>query len=212
MAEFMAESQVYRVIACSYTPTQIGLNVMYWKCTGTTGTGVTLQALADRFDDLWAFTFKQSLSENARWRGVSVQRIAGFFSPLIWTSTVNDGVGGVAGNLAPTQTSGVISKRSVFPGKHGRGRLFIPFPSVNDVQPTGAPTVGYVTVLESIAVLMNASVVTTLGGDQGTVKQVVRRDQSGIINFDLVEQTIARNRYGTQRRRGQYGSTNILPF
>lgn len=191
---------------------QLGVNtVRFAIASATPGGPINSDDMADALDTQYAANFKACLDSSARYAGLSVQDF-----PLrqMVPSFNNDGAGAgtVAGNDAPTQASGLITLRTKYAGPSGRGRIYVPFPSVTSNDTTGVPTAAYKVLLDSLAgelvgpvsLVVGAGLVDVLvypiicnAGGTGIEKRVLTA--SGVL------------KWATQRRRGSYGRKNSLP-
>jgi len=208
----MAVGDYYTLTTCCYTPDQIGLNRTYWKQTAITAAGVTDAEAADAFDNTFHATYKAWMSASAKWRGVSWRKVA-IPTPLAATSITRDGVGTAPQGNLPTQVSGIITLRT--PVAKGRGRVYPPFPSVEWKLVGGGMTAAGAVALAQISALYAApNVVLGAGGTATYELQVYWKGLPGPIfyGFDPVVQVATRDRFATQRRRGQFGRINTLPF
>lgn len=118
--------------------------------------------------------------------------------------------GGLAGDVLPTQTAGLITKRTAVPGRRGRGRAYIPFPTESYNDANGLPTNAYMTPAGALAFSISQSVlVGTLIDGNYLDPVILHRDTGG--TSDILA-TLARQKWATQRRRGSYGRPNVSPF
>lgn len=195
-------------VVCSISD-QISVNCVNFNVVAVTGV-VTDQEFADYLDSEWGTLFKNLISDDAIYRGVSVQR----FKPIPVTvpavSIVSQGTGSVAGEVLPKQVSGVLTLRTAFAGPGFRGRLYIPFPSETHNQVPGRPEEDYLTALTVLGnQIVDADTVVGAGGN-ATVHSVLYHRE--LDTFDRLTGFVARPRWGTQQRRGDYGKQNVVPF
>lgn len=211
----MALGDVLRVQVYTYTSSQIAINTTYWLSVNSTGAGAKPADAAVVFDNLFAPLYKLWLSAAARYRGVSVQSQA-VPRPVPSTSIINDGVGLGTANISPTQVSGLISWYTTLAGRHNRGRIYVGFPDAVFQTADGGLTAGGLTRLTNIAASYGSTPTVTSTAPAGTdTFALVVRAATGtppIISYTAVVNGVPRNRFATQRRRGQFGRTNTLPF
>jgi hypothetical protein len=193
------------------TGVQIAVNRHYYKCISHAGTGATdLEVAADFAAGLDSF-YKPLLSVNATYAGAGIRRV----SPGTPTVTVYDatdaGVGGVAGDMLPTQTCGIITKRTDMGGPAYRGRTYVPFPGEADSGADGLPTAGYITRLQALAAALLTDYNPGAGGNTSTLRPHFANTADWPVVFEI-RSTVARAKWGTQRRRGSYGATNTAPL
>lgn len=196
-------------IAC-YTPNQVGINVVHFQVVSKTGTGQTQLQVAQAFDVSLAPRYKAVLSASAKYRGVSVGRVHPGPPTAPDVTVANDGVGLVAGDLAPTQVSGLISAKTDLAGVRYRGRAYIPFPSENDNEATSLPSAAYVTAIDDIGDELYTTFPVGVGANTIVLDPIVfhRDSNSGTA----ITSYIARTSWATQRRRGSLGQRNPTPF
>lgn len=201
--------------SCQYTNNQIALNVLHWKVTGVTSGGLTLASIAAQFDTNWFFSYKLWMSPDSSWRGVGVRNLT---APRTteFASIAHDGVGTGGGQNLPTQTSGVLSTFTGLGGRKGHGRFYPGFPASTYADAQGEQNAAGSLQLAQIAAVINVSEVLSVGPTSTTVQMVVRnKDLPGpppVPQGTDVRSIITRLIFGTQRRRGQYGRPNALPF
>lgn len=206
----LALNDVCRLRIACYSANQQGINVTHWKVTSVTGASQTDAQVAAAFDSTLAPRYKAAISAEARYRGVSFQRILPIPATFPQTVTTNDGVGSVAGHMMSTQTSGILSSQTEFAGAKYRGRVYIPFPSEGSNDTDGLPNAAYVTLIEDIGDELFTTIVVSVGGDSVTLTPVIYHRATGTTT--KVDNFIARQKWATQRRRGSYGKTNPTPF
>lgn len=207
----MPIGDLYQIRTLCLANTQIGLNVRYYTVASFTGTEATPSQVAQGLDTLWNAAYKALLSVAASWRGVGAKRL--LTSPTIeYGSAVNAGAGSVAGDMLPTQCCGLITLYSVNPGRTGRGRVYVPFPSEGDNAAAGGCTAGYVTRLTTLAGLLNSTSIVNGTGGTTSLAPVLRNRQTGALTGLIGGTIFAHGSFATQRRRGNYGKTNLIPF
>jgi hypothetical protein len=121
------------------------------------------------------------------------------------------GMGTFNDDNLPKQVCGLISKRGDVPGKHGRGRIYMPFPMEVDSAPDGRPTPGYIAANAAWAAL--GLVVSTRSFAAGSVvwiPVIYRRSNPALSSYILSSH--ASEFWATQRKRGDYGRPNAIPI
>jgi len=210
MATNLALGDIIRVRIACYTANQQGINVVHFRVSNVAGTAVTDAAVAAALNTVYAPRYKACLSEQARYRGVSVQRIKPLPATFPQIVTSSDGVGTVTGDMMSTQTSGIISSQTNFAGAKYRGRVYIPFPGEDDNDVLGVPENAYVTNIDDLGdELFTSTIIGTAPNETTLVPGIYHRaDQT----FTDITNFVARQKWATQRRRGSYGKTNPTPF
>lgn len=219
-----ALNNVYQVrIYCYDTPpTQVSINTVYLKITNAAGVGtMSEQSMCNQLDVLWAARYKPCLANGATYFGLTVQRVdIPTPLPISLFSKGNTGAGtGGAGTL-PNQVAGLISLKTQNAGRHYRGRIYTPFLPVSASDANGLMTAAYVAILQAdIAsslqsiegIVSGANTVSGLYQVRTRIK-VVGPPVSFITSYNPVLVGQAIQRFATQRRRGQYGRNNPIPF
>lgn len=218
----LADGNIVKVVTCCYTDEQIGLNTTYWKISGVIGTGIDTAVFANGMDLLMAPLYKLAITAQAKWRGVGVQRFRPIPVTLLDASVVNEGVGTGGADAAPTQASMVISFYATLARRSHRGRIYIPFPALSQVDPDGSPKGGIVSAVTDISIAYNAQQTFDDGAGNSVNadcciwqhRQPEDTGEPAVVaeEFNLVSRTKIQDRFGTQRRRSQYGAHNQLPF
>lgn len=195
----------------SYCSGQAGINVLHYDCTSIMGTSSDLQDAADDFDGFVEAAMKDLLATNATWYGVQVQRIRPGNPSTAFVDSSNVGPGQPINLEAlPTQTSGVITWQSDFAGRSNRGRSFIPFPGRNDHDLiTERPKDSYVTRLNALATILFSPITVGDAVNNATLNlRIYDRVTGGRV---AVTGFRSNQKWGTQRRRGNYGAANVYP-
>lgn len=178
---------------------QVAINTLHYKVTGVTGASVSeLEALA-AFHTQFSTDYKALLSAQAFYIGQTIQRIWPLPLGMAIFSAGGAGVGTGGAAVLPGQTAGSLTKQTDLAGRSHRGRLYIPWPSETD-STDGFPTAGYLALLDSFAILAEATVVVTGAAGTATLGPVV---WSSTLNSGRAMADIRVNEYWTtQRRRG----------
>lgn len=117
--------------------------------------------------------------------------------------------GTVSGNPLPTQTCGVITRRIDVVGRGNRGRVYVPFPAASFLTTAERPSAAYQTLLQGLAtgLLPISAPYSTIGGnnwDPGIAR-------FRYLQFRPIYAADVQGKWGTQRRRGDYGIPNVYP-
>jgi len=190
---------------------QISINMLHYEIAGTTGTGATDQECATTLDNTAAPIYKAVISglDSARYYGVDFrrQRPAPPFVPAV--SKANTGSGTVNSETMAKQVCGIITKRTGFAGRKYRGRMYIPFPTETANTNDGTATTAYQTLLDAIGLNLLTPIIVTGGAGTTTLFPCLLHPDGSI---DRITAWLSRATWGTQKRRGDYGRTNVLPF
>lgn len=191
------------------TQNQVGINVRHYVVTNSTGLGASIEQAVAKLDLAFNADYQAVLSAEARYRGVGLRRLLPV-ATAEFVSTALAGDGMVAGDLMPKQVSGVITLKSSLPGRNFRGRVYVPFPSETDNDLDSTPTATYMANLQALATRFTLAVVAGVGADLCDLTPVIRSRKLGLNA--LIVSARENDRWGTQRRRGDYGAMNFPPF
>lgn len=199
---------------------QAAVNTIYYQVLTATGQPVTDKNVADRFSEGTAPFYKALLAATATYNGCTVQEVA---KPTPQAAIANTLAGpGISGAVGcPRQICGIIRFGTPFAGKQYTGRNYIPFPASSELQGDGLMLAAYQTLLSQLT--QQLSITTSFGNlataptGTITVAQVLFHSvpkggtpppppPSQITTWSVS------NRWATQRRRGQFGRTNISPI
>lgn len=202
---------ILRIKAACYSGNQLGLMVSHVIIKAvSTPAAFDPGQIARRISDVQHAAIKACLDDDAKYLGHSAKLIHPVVSDEAF-STVNEGYGTAAGDALPRQVSGIFTLTTGFPGRANRGRQYVPFPSEADNPNTATPSPVYVTAVSTLGTLFTVDLTATVVGDTCTFGWIIyRRANPGAS--PLVTGHIARNKWATQRRRGNYGRPNEVPF
>lgn len=218
-SETLVVGNIYRTRVAFQLGSQVSLNYYDHRVIASSAADATVQMLADAISADAATALKGPVTSAATFLGLGTRRI--FTSPpfgLEYICTLNTGLGGGGANPLPSQVTGLISVYSANPGRSGRGRRYIPFPSTTaQTAPAEKPNAAYVVSLDQIVGHMFTQKVLTLAGARTVtiLPQLSRRfGQGANATFVSVaiDRALSRSSWATQRRRGDYGKQNLSPF
>lgn len=218
MAVALAIGQIIELsIYCTQGP-QVSVNVVHHEINSLAG-APTDQELASYWDTVAFGTglfakYPPVLTSAASYRGIGVTIVYPLRQVTQYVAHTGAGIAG--GNPMPMQISGLISKRGDLPGPHGRGRLYLPFPDIASTVIDGAgyqsPSGAYLTD----AAFIGTCLLTPVAGGVVGAGSV---DMTPLILNRLLPAAsvtiggyIVRPAWATQRRRGEFGRPNVLPF
>lgn len=206
----IAVNDIFRVRIACYTPTQAAINTIHFRCDSIAGASTDSATFATMIDTSFSTPYKNVMSDQARYRGLSVQRIFPGIPPVPDIVIASDGPGVIASDLLPGQVSGIGSWRTALAGRKYRGRVYVPFPGESHNEPTGIPSAAYVTLLNTLLTALSTTRTPGAGGDTATLRPMIFHRATNTVD-QIIAQT-ARQRWASQRRRGSYGRTNPTPF
>ena len=213
MAVFTAGDKVITRVVC-YTDTQLGINRTFGQVTNVVGAGVSAAAVAAAISANVQADYKDAMSSVAKFRGVGLRNLTTL--AVEGTAIADDGFGASVFPILPTQVRGLIAYGTSFIGARGRGRHYIPFPSSDLQTNSGGPTNAYVAILNRIGSNWSAPLTVTVGASTVTIEwglAVWTTPSHQLPTFIRpFNSRAARQKFATQRRSGQYGRVNTLPF
>jgi len=190
---------------------QLAINVLHYYVSGLTDDGANGQELIDALSDQWAGLVNSLMSTAADYILAGFQRI----DPMPLTDVVHSIFAPVpgleSGTLMPRQVSGIITKKTGFASRALRGRMYVGFMGIDQDTTAGHPTIGYIAELQSMADNLFGPALTIVGAAGSTTLKSVLWHR-GSRTFDYLTSGLARSRWATQKRRGDYGRPNVAPF
>jgi hypothetical protein len=199
---------VVEVVIWTQCRDQAGLVVLHYVVSQVQGVMPSWSVIAHQMSLTFADLFKQVLSIQAGWQGVGVKEIHPAPSTIIWDNTAT-GVGTVGTIHAPRQLCGLIRKYVAGAFKGNRGRSYIPFPPSDFTADGLYVTAGYLATLQAIATAMDGQVFPGDGVNSATLTPCLWSRKNRIVR--VLISTRAEKGIATQRRRGDYGRTNVPP-
>lgn len=195
-----------------YAVNQVSINRLVYRVSALTGAGAPLSALADLLDGALAPAYKDLMYNSASYRGILARIIYPVLRKTPYYQAKNDPGAGTAGaSPLPRQTCGMITKQSTVPNPGGRGRVYVPFPSLSDQTGPDVPSAGYMTNLGVLAGRMVLSRTVSVGADSATMVPVIYKRTAPLTSNAWVASS-ARTAWATHRSRGDYGRPNVDPL
>jgi hypothetical protein len=198
-----------QTVGCYLSP-QVAINQVHWEVSGLVGT-VSDQDCCDDLNIFAANAYIPILNINATYWGVKIQIVQTTFpKPIPVVNASLTAVGGVAGDVLPYQICGIFTKFTNNGGRIGRGRFYVAFPSEGLNTAAGQPSAAYLTLLGTLA--SNFCTQATITGGSGTCVLNPILYHYGAPPFPTpITGFRANPKWATQRRRGDYGKTNLIP-
>lgn len=215
----MALGDICKVVINSQWQDQAGVNVLHYVQTSNNVqelTANTLKSLADAVSGSVGQAIKETMSQSAEYIGAAAYypfRGDLGVGQLMATSILGAGPGGGNEEVAPTQISGLVAKKTAFTGRRGRGRVYVPFPPLAAVTGTDdLVSAAYRTLLLDVAVALVEPKTFTQGGGTWTFTPCLIDQNGGLVQpARQLTTAVARVGWATQRRRSYYGRRNV-PF
>ena len=198
-----------RLVTWEPTDSQLGINVLHGIVAALAGT-ITQGQIAAAIDTGVNGPYKAWMGAPATWRGVGVTKIFPLPRVLEENTSANNGAGTGGAKLCTQQTAGLNSYHTGLAGRRFRGRMYVAFPSDTFASNDGNITAGGVTALAAVATALAFGVTVTSGPNSATIVYGCWGRVTHV--FTPYGQVVSNNKFATQRRRGQYGRTNLMPF
>jgi len=192
---------------------QAAYNILYWEIASIVGgASVDLQALCNELDSLTKVPACDIITASASYSGVGLKRISPGVPSVEAVSTTGSGVGTWAGDAYAKQVAGIITKRTVKSGRKYRGRLYLPFVSEAAAHTDTTPTAAYLTAADAYALVTVAPITLVPAGVTGVFLTPLLKHAAVGTTADTITNYVVRDKWATQRRRGDYGRPNTQPF
>lgn len=204
----MPVNDVIEAVVVSQQQEQAGLCVLHYRVASVTPPEPTILSIATQLDSELHVAWKAMMNGVAQYLGVSAQRVFPLPPGLRVGASPNSGPGTALGEAMPKQVTGFVKRLSFAGGRRGRGRNYIPFPAEGDNDADSTPTAGYIGRLDALASILDNVITVTEAGGELTLQPGVFSRTAPITIFDVaVVESV--DRWATQRRRGDFGRTNI---
>lgn len=203
-------NDIYAVKLVSYDTSQVGINLLHHQVSAVGGAGLSDLQIANGLQTIFAPLYAILLNNNATFRGVQVQKVAPIPVNVAVNSTGAPSVGSGGATALPKQVSGLISAYTTLAGRSNRSRVYVAFPSATQNQADGIPTPGYITALNNLATALIATTTITVGANSVTLLAGVYHRR--FLTITTWASIVVRGKWATQRRRGDEGRTNPVPF
>jgi len=191
---------------------QASLNVLHYVVVGTGGAGLTLAQAAAPMALTFGALYKVWMPPTADFSGITLQNLTFPMSSSV-VDTASAGPGTTGTELAPRQVSGLIHLRSELAGPRHRGRKYVGFMSSTYLTATGELSVAGGTALGNVGATFGPIKNTLVGADSLAMRLIVRHPRLAgpppVEQFTVVTQVLGSNLLATQKRRGDYGRTNV---
>jgi len=191
------------------TVNQVSVNILRYLITAVTGASVTDVEAVDALSLTFSGDVKALLNNNANYFGMTLCRLKPLPRTTVTTSTSGNGAGTRSGDLAPAQLSAVLTKRTGKAGRRFRGRFYVPFPSQSDIETTSLPKAIYTADADTLGA--NIALVQVIIGGGGTASMTPIVYSPITPDLTPITNCTGALKFGTQRRRGEFGRTNLIP-
>lgn len=203
---------VYQLKTYCKNAAQLGMNIFHFQVTAMAGLGAPDSEVAHDWDAFIGPRMKSIIGSDSLYAGASAQLITGALPlPIIRYDATTSGAGTFGTSVLPRQVTGITTWRTAFAGRHGRGRTYWPFPDRTAEETDGTPKADYIDAVEAVAVALIGGFAATDGAGNNTTLRLCVWDRTA-LHATQVSGSTTRDRFATQRRRGDYGAPNSLPF
>lgn len=210
-----------RIRRYSFQPinSQLGVNTMYYLVTNLVGTVNDTDVAVEDFATFGPFYQSlQSPQSEYYASGVSLMQTLSIKQRTSEVLSTHLPLVGNVGTISlPNQVSYVLALKTASASRHGKGRIFPPFPSATFSTVDGDLTNAGQVVLQLLAAQLLIPLVVTAGVNTATLTPTVRSVQlqppplPPLVSYVNIASSVGRSRFGTQRKRGQYGRPNVPP-
>jgi hypothetical protein len=206
----LALNDVLAIKVFCYLTNQVSINTFNYTVTTLATAGVTYDNVATFFDTLMAPLFKPLICNVATYNVTHAQRLFPLPVSVYSESSASAGVGTGGPIALPSQCAGIISSKTLIAGQRYRGRKYIPFPSTVAASATGVPIAGYITNLDALATVAE-SAQNVVSGASTAVLTPILLHHFPAGSFTPIWQFNPSPKWGTMKKRGNYGQPNPLP-
>jgi hypothetical protein len=202
-------NDVIEIRAYCYLQNQLSVNDLWFQAASVTPNS-TIEDLATMWEASAAVKWRQFIAASAVWIGIhaKIARPGTSFRPVFRNATFGAGTTNHAFSL-PKQTAGLITKLTDKGGRAGHGRVYVPFPFMDETQEMETPTVPQQDAMTTIAQwCLLPHVVGSVGMEVNLVPVLINRKTklpTPIIGFRVSKA------WATQRRRSDFGRVNAVP-
>lgn len=206
------------ILSCKVWSTlgsQAAVNTYNYKVIAVSGGAVTDQDFCDVQEPGMATFYKGFMPSSALFNGVQVYFLqTSSVLPAAVFNRTNSGFGTKGTTPAPKNTSCVLKYKTPLRGPSQRGRIFLPFASIDWLDVLGDPTSPCNVYVNSFCSLLLPPIVVTVGGNTATlVWSIVHRHPkpAPLTTSQITEANIA-GKFGQMHKRGDYGRPNTSPI
>jgi hypothetical protein len=198
---------IIRVTNFCYQNGQMAMPSVHYQMTSPGGVGIfNLGDAAFSFQTNFASAAKARLSTGVVLTGTkaAIVSLVNKGQPGIAT----DGSAGTNGTVSlPGQVTGLVHLASDLGGKKGRGRVYLPFPTVGEQDTDNTPSSVFVAGWNAWAGdISTIFTCTGPGGATMVATGVIWHKETG--DYSFLNGSYVKKLYATQRRRGDYGRSN----
>jgi hypothetical protein len=191
---------------------QAAVNALHYQVLSISGAPTTDQDVANYCDAQFGPVYGPIINNTATYRGTQCRVLNLTPEPVTVFSNTHATTGSAGAIGMSRQTCGLIAYYTNTGGRKGRGRTYIPFPSVAQDQGFGIPTAGYVALATTVASTILAVSVVPNAAATGSATLIFAIYDKTTKVMTQVTSKVVRTVWATQRRRGSYGRANVSPI
>lgn len=211
MALFFLTGDIAKVAIYTKRLDQLGVNRIHFRVKTSVGGGLDAKPIAAHFAALLAIGLKNFIGSDAIYGGVGVQNVTNKPYSLEAFDTTGTGGGTSGATALPSQVTAVTTLTTDFVGVRYRGRIYWPFPAKGwQSDTTGHPLPAMVTALDSLCTALIGTQNIAVGAAAVELEPVIVHRNDG--STTLVKGFRNKIKWGTQRRRGDFGAPNLAFF
>lgn len=193
---------------------QAAVNSYNYICIAVSGGTVTDQDFCDVQEPGMATFYKGFMPSSALFNGVQVyylQRSGPL--PAAVSNKIHTGVGTKGTTPAPKNTSCILKYKTPLRGPAERGRVFLPFASIDWLDVLGDPTTAMNVYVNSFASALLPPIVVNVGGNTATLvwSIVHRHPKPAPMTTSQISEAEIAGKFGQMHKRGDYGRPNVSP-
>jgi len=215
MATSLVVGDILSLKAWNSLSPQAAVNTYNYEVINTAGGGVSDKDFVDHQASLFGTFYKGLMPGSATHNGLQLYFIkrAGFL-PAPVSNTTQFGIGTKGTNACPKSAAPVLKFSTAIRGPAGRGRVFLPFPSLDWVAADGTPTNAFDVFVSSFASALLPPVVVTSGANTATLVLVIvkRPTPPALPTAVQVGNAAPADKFGVMHKRGDYGRANESPI
>jgi hypothetical protein len=217
MARTLLVNDILRVsVICgggTLATSQLAVNLYSYNIQATSFTsGPTDAQVAAALDNLAAPLYKLLIGNLTTYRGILLSYWNVTPLPVTQESNLNTGAGTGGATLLATQVRGIIKRLTNFAGRKYRGRLFLPFPTSTFSNTNGTPSGAYLTATANLVTALEPAAGITVAGGGGTVTLLPIIWHRVSRTYDYITGHETEAYFATQRKSGNFGRPNLIPF
>ncbi len=196
---------------------QAAVNTFNYECISKAGTGCTDTQLSVDRDLVMVALYNSLLPAGANYNGVQIYflfRTGGGVMPPPENAVASAGPGSATDPAVPRNTAAILKYSTLNRGPRGRGRIYLPFVAAGYVGANARPNGAFDTLVNSFASAQLAPFTVGSGGNTGTFVWVLLHKNLGgppTIRGQITT-ALAADKFGTMKKRGDYGRANSSPI